>query len=239
MQRDTRIHRNSASTAAPAVSSAAAPVNYSLTSNAPAGGNTTPLSVGGQFTGADYTLPETNFSNVGLQAPAQQSPYDYNIGSFDYSLAPSTPDTGLSYTPDNTIPDYVAPQDWKPEYSFADGGIVRGRGNTTAPMEPSDTPAAEMADEETEAKQNARFDAGFTANVFMDTFRKMLGENDLGKAEGYADGGTVRAGGSRRSANPIIDLMTPETSSAVQSAAAGTVGSQFADIGTSHLHSLW
>jgi hypothetical protein len=32
------------------------------------------------------------------------------------------------------------------------------------------------------------------------------------KAEGYADGGTVRAGGSRRSANPEVEILSPEQS---------------------------
>jgi hypothetical protein len=47
------------------------------------------------------------------------------------------------------------------------------------------------------------------------------------KAEGYADGGTVRAGGSRRSANPEVEILSPEQSIANNFQAA-RVGSQIA-----------
>ena len=147
---------------APAVQSAAgaltsAPVDYSLSG----AGAASPFSIGGQFAGADYTLPDTGLSSVGLQAPGgQQSPYDYQLGSFDYNLAP-TVDTsqGLDYTPNYQVEDYVAPAEWQADYSlFADGGLVQVK-----------------------------------------------------KSEGYADGGTVRAGGSRRSANPTVDIRSPDT----------------------------
>lgn len=119
-----------------------------------------------------------------------------------------------TYTP--TAPDVFTSLDTTnyedPYLFFADGGLVTGRGGKTAPMEPDDTPAAETAGEMGEAVANARFDDGFTANMFMDTFRKMLADNgDKGFANGgivkgkkFADGGTVKAGGSRRSANPTI-----------------------------------
>ena len=46
-----------------------------------------------------------------------------------------------------------------------------------------------------------------------------------GKAQGYADGGTVRAGGSRRSANPEVDIRDPDTLMA--QAAADELRGQF------------
>jgi len=45
------------------------------------------------------------------------------------------------------------------------------------------------------------------------------------KAQGYADGGTVRAGGSRRSANPAVDIRDPDTLMA--QAAADKLRGQF------------
>jgi hypothetical protein len=126
-----------------------------------------------------------------------------------------------AYTP--TAPD-VFPLDTTdytdPYLGFADGGLVTGRGGKTAPMEPDDTPAAENTEDTQEAIANARFDDGFTANMFMDTFRKMLADNgDKGfanggivKAKKFADGGTaVKAGGSRRSANPNVQTTGPRT----------------------------
>ena len=51
---------------------------------------------------------------------------------------------------------------------YADGGLI-GRDGKKAPMEPEDD-----KDDTAEALANARFDAGFTANVVMDEFRKLL-----------------------------------------------------------------
>lgn len=158
--------------ASPFLSTADRPQMFNQTgiTNAP----TSPFSVGDQFTGADYTLPSTNLSSTGLQAPARQDPYDYQLGSYDYSLS-SGPDTsqGLDYTHDYTVEDYVDPALWLPDYSlFADGGLVK-------------------------------------------------------KPEGYADGGTVRAGGSRRSANPEVEILSPERSIANNFQEA-RVGSQIA-----------
>lgn len=103
--------------------------------------------------------------------------------------------------------------------NFADGGIVRGRGRTTAQMEPSDMPAAETAEEEGEARSNARFDAGFTANVFMDTFRQLLNVNGT---QSFADGGLVtqRAAGGRRSSAPSVQTTAPDVMTANNMAGA-------------------
>ena len=80
---------------------------------------------------------------------------------------------------------------------YADGGLI-GRDGKKAPMEPEDD-----KDDTAEALANARFDAGFTANAVMDEFRKLLGDN-LGKSNGYANGGVISAAGSRRSSNPTV-----------------------------------
>lgn len=55
-----------------------------------------------------------------------------------------------------------------------------------------------------------------------------------GKAEGYADGGTVRAGGSRRSANPTIDITAPETllAQAASDELRGQFGAQGSTVST-------
>lgn len=132
-----------------------APVDYSLAG----AGAVSPFSISDQFTGGDYTLPDTSLSSSGLQSPGgQQSPYDYQLGSFDYGLTTGADTSqGLDYTPSYQVDDYVDPADWTADYSlFADGGLVK-------------------------------------------------------KSEGYADGGTVRAGGSRRSANPTVDIRSPDT----------------------------
>lgn len=147
-------------TAAPLASADAPVFDYSLGG---AAGASSPFSIGSGFTGADYSLPDTNYSNVGLQAPDTGSAYDYQLGSYDYGLGSgSTADAGLSYTPSYEVADYTTPWDFEADYSFADGGMVK-------------------------------------------------------KPDGYADGGTVRAGGSRRSANPSIVPLTPQ-----QSLAGGT-----------------
>ena len=54
------------------------------------------------------------------------------------------------------------------------------------------------------------------------------------KAEGYADGGTVRAGGSRRSANPTIDITAPETllAQAASDELRGQFGAQGSTVST-------
>ena len=81
--------------------------------------------------------------------------------------------------------------------NYADGGLI-GRDGKKAAMEPEDD-SEDMA----EARDQVKFDDGFTANALMDSFRKLLGDS-LGKPENYADGGVITAPGARRSSNPSI-----------------------------------
>lgn len=91
--------------------------------------------------------------------------------------------------------------------SYADGGLI-GRDGKKAAMEPEDE-SEDMA----EARDQVKFDDGFTANALMDSFRKLLGDS-LGKSENYADGGLIQAAGARRSSNPTITPAIPTGTSA-------------------------
>lgn len=91
--------------------------------------------------------------------------------------------------------------------NYADGGLI-GRDGKKAEMEPEDE-----SEDLAEVKDQVKFDAGFTANAFMDEFRKLLGDS-LGKPQNYADGGVISAAGSRRSSNPTITPVAPVGTSA-------------------------
>lgn len=102
--------------------------------------------------------------------------------------------------------------------AYADGGMVslpRGRQGQKLQTEPEEG-GSEDAEDLQEAQSQARFDAGFTANRQIDALYKALGSEFAKKANGYADGGTVsiRAGGSRRSLNPSVELYKLQRSGA-------------------------
>ena len=98
--------------------------------------------------------------------------------------------------PDNPNVDFNVPD----ELFLADGGLV-GRDGKKLSLEAES--AEDTAEDTAEARSNARFDVGFTANAFMDKVQEMLGAL-AGEPRGYADGGLVRASGSRRSSNPTV-----------------------------------
>lgn len=214
-------------TVSPAMTSAA--TNAFTSTAAPLSTAETPmfnLTTGGAFQPTTPVAPAATTETASSTVPGVPQITDQGF-QFTDMTGFQQPYVAPTYTPSfDVAPAPEIPYDtYEETFTFADGGIVRGRGNSTAPMEPSDTPAAETAEDEGEAVANARFDKGFTANKFLDTFRELLGNNDLGKAEGYADGGTVRAGGSRRSANPTVDITGPDTMLA--KAAADELRGQF------------
>lgn len=167
--------------------------------------------------------PMASTEMAGAMTPTQ-FPDLFMSGNASYDIAPSaiTPPTNLdmfNLSPVNAGPaatnpvaygdvipgleEWVIPTTDTYNEFYADGGLI-GRDGKKAPMEPEDD-----KDDTAEALANARFDAGFTANEVMDSFRKLLGDS-LGKSNGYADGGVISAPGSRRSSNPTItpDVIT-------------------------------
>ncbi len=137
------------------------------------------------FTGGDTDL---SWLDAFAAAPADVAPapvYD-TYDSYDFQSAPDTFEADWA----------AATQGME----FANGGLVE----KPEAVEPDDkmTPANSMVAGDSVA-----------INLSFETFRKMLGDS-LGKPEGYADGGVVKAAGSRRSANPTVALQAPETSMA-------------------------
>jgi hypothetical protein len=149
---------------------------------------TSPVNQPGSVEGT--MLPFVGDSNQMTVQPEQ----DYGVlPGLEQYLVPTTP--------------VILPYPEEQIYGFADGGLV-GRDGKVLKMEPSDTPEAEEQEDVDEALSNARFDAGFTANEFFDTFRKALGDS-LGKPENYADGGLVTSS-RQRGITPRTQLL-PDT----------------------------
>lgn len=140
----------------------------------------------------------------------------------------TTGDYGFTYNAPQDVgpsPIYAeAPQDqfemdWQDawnDYSmpeYADGGLVRGA----------------KTEEEAEVNATTAFDAGNLRNKLAETLVALISSELGGGAKkpehGYADGGVVRAGGSRRGLNPSVDLYKPQGMQALNGGSmSGTQG---------------
>lgn len=146
----------------------------------------------------DLIMPEVGGGAVSTPVTSQPSLDMFDLSSVTDMGPPQTAPVFYG----DVIPgleEYVLPvvQDYNEFY--ADGGLV-GRDGKKAEMEPEDE-----SEDLAEVKDQVKFDAGFTANAFMDNFRKLLGDS-LGKSDNYADGGVITAPGARRSSSPMANL---------------------------------
>jgi hypothetical protein len=182
--------------------------------------------------------------NVGAMAPA-----NYSLSSAVAPLAIGSSFTGADYSlpttnisseglqvptqsSGNTNYDFGQGYDFTADYGFSSGGGSPGLAVPTF----TDTGSYDYG---------SGYD--FQPDYSLDFADGGMVRSPKGKVKGYADGGTVRAGGSRRSANPVVQLVSPEQEQARLAAQelagafgtqGGPVASSVSTIGSSDLANL-
>jgi hypothetical protein len=131
------------------------------------------------------TAANNAFASPTAPLSTAETPMFNLTGGFQPSAA-AAPDYQVDYT--------GIPQVTDPGFQYADM-----TGFQQPYVAPSYTPTFEQAPPQLE----------FPLDTYDETYTFADG-GLVKKVEGYADGGTVRAGGSRRSANPIVEIRSPD-----------------------------
>jgi hypothetical protein len=198
--------------AAPVTSAPAVSGVEQLPGLQPSGAVTAAVPTGSALTQQLPYIPEVSAGGDSFEQAWQAATTEYA----QPPAAPAVPQDTFEQDWAAAMNEYAQPaaDDWGSFEGFADGGLV-GRGGRKSTSEPEET---------AELRKDSRFDVGFTANTQMDSFAKLVAQELLAgsqtggaskKPEGYADGGVVRAGGSRRSLNPSVEMFKPQGMSAL------------------------